>query len=244
MEKIEESIVEKLDEQIVQRDVTTKRELEALQSISFPVEPFTWKGRASLAYVLQLVDGDTISVALYDRNHTIFNIASNGLVQMHVRLYGIDTPEKKPLLKDPNRLQIKQMAAESSKHLHQLLCLESIWFDDRIVTLLFQEHDKYGRPLAIVYKGNAGTQREAWQKSVNHKMISCGLAVPYSGDSKCSFAVAQAHYLSKRNTQHTSLPDSWDIDNNSLSHASVKVIERNVQQKSLLRRMLQRCFGK
>lgn len=231
LQKIEKEIVAELDGKLVQTDAIHAQELNALKTIKLPVDEFSWKGRVSMGYVLDLVDGDTISVALYDRNHADYS--NSKLVQVHVRLFGIDTPEQRPRLDDPNRIQIKEMAADSHKHLYDLLDLHDRSFESRIFTLLFLEHDKYGRPLAILCKDSVVSMKQAWQISFNKKMIDDGFALPYNGGTKWSFETAQRHYNSKNSRNIVNI-DSWQVD----SPAAGLLNHEEVPEKSFWNRFL------
>lgn len=207
LDEVENEIVETVAKlgAVHQSDAALCEESSALQTLTVDtvVPQFTWRATASVALVLDLIDGDTISVALYDRNEAAHN-GSNGIVQLHVRLYGIDTPEKRPRVDDPNRVQIKRMAADATAFLRQLLCLESDSSNGdmkrRLVTLCFLEHDKYGRPLALIVRGKKkpATMQDAWLQSVNKQMIDNGLALPYTGGTKWSFDDALQHYQQHR----------------------------------------------
>ena len=193
IQKIEKEILAQLDQNILHPKELRAQELKQLESIEFPVDAFSWKGRANYAYVLKIIDGDTVTVALYDRNHAAYSDKS--LVKLNIRLFGIDTPEKNPRLEDPNRIAIKMMAAESHQYLQNLLRMGDA---NRIFTFLFLQDDKYGRPLAIVYRDNEDscvTMKDAWLKSFNKKMIDDGYALPYGGGKKWNFELAQKHYF-------------------------------------------------
>lgn len=199
--KIEKDIIAQLDQKIVQPKELRSQELEKLEAIQFPIDQFSWKGRAIFCSLIKIIDGDTISVAIYDRNHAAYT--ENCLVQLNIRLFGIDTPEKSPRTDDVNRIAIKMMAAESHQHLQKILQIDGD--SNRIFTLLFLQDDKYGRPLAIIYRDDGTsivTMQDAWLKSFNKKMIDDGYALPYNGGTKWNFALAQKHYFQSRLQSH------------------------------------------
>ena len=119
--------------------------------------------------VLRVVDGDTIDVALYhDDTRKIF--------KYRIRLYGIDTPEKKPLKSNPHREQ--EMAA--AKRASQAM-IDKLAENQNIVTILFYKPDKYGRLLGTIYDKKGS--------DVNQWMIDQGHATAYFGKTKKSFEV-------------------------------------------------------
>ena len=122
--------------------------------------------------ILRVIDGDTLDIALH---HTDIN----KVYKHRVRLYGIDTPEKKPLKSNLNREQEIQASKKASDAMTSKL-LES----NNIVVALFYKPDKYGRLLCTLYdkQGN----------DINKWMIQEGYAVEYFGKTKKAFTVAQS----------------------------------------------------
>jgi endonuclease YncB( thermonuclease family) len=104
---------------------------------------------------------------VYDGDTVWCNIAiPKGTYAFRCRLAGIDAPEMKPRLCDPNAPQVRLAAAASKDHLTQLLraCGPKVVAD-------FDGVDKYGRPLVTF-----GT--------VNSRMVLDGHAVAYDGGTK------------------------------------------------------------
>ena len=116
--------------------------------------------------VLRVIDGDTVDIAFHhDEMNRVF--------KYRIRLYGIDTPEKRPLKSDPNR---DAEIAASLVSMNALIArLEE---SDNIVTALFYKPDKYGRLLATFYD-NKG--------EINKWMIDAGYAYAYFGKTKKKF---------------------------------------------------------
>jgi micrococcal nuclease len=119
--------------------------------------------------VLRVVDGDTLDVAMYQDD-------SKKIFKYRIRLYGIDTPEKKPLKSNPNREKEIAAAKKASQAMHDKLAENR-----NIVTILFYKPDKYGRMLGTVYDHN-GVDLNQW-------MIDQGHATAYFGKTKMSFEV-------------------------------------------------------
>jgi len=117
--------------------------------------------------VLRVVDGDTLDIALFqDDTRKIF--------KYRIRLYGIDTPEKKPLKSNPNREQEMAAAKKASQAMRDKLAETQ-----NIVTILFYKPDKYGRLLGTIYDKKG--------QDINQWMIDQGHAVSYFGKTKKSF---------------------------------------------------------
>lgn len=106
----------------------------------------TWKYRAT---VIRVVDGDTILVDI-DMG---MNVWSKG---QYVRFAHINAPELKT-----------QAGKDAKAYLEGQLKPGDLL---QLETLLYREHEKYGRVLAIVSKGDA---------SINQLMLDSGNAVPY-----------------------------------------------------------------
>jgi micrococcal nuclease len=119
--------------------------------------------------VLRVVDGDTLDIALFqDDTRKIF--------KYRIRLYGIDTPEKRPLKSNPHREQ--EIAA--SKRANQAM-QDKLAETQNIVTILFYKPDKYGRLLGTIYDKKG--------QDINQWMIDQGHATAYFGKTKMSFDV-------------------------------------------------------
>jgi endonuclease YncB( thermonuclease family) len=116
--------------------------------------------------ILRIIDGDTVDIAYHhEEMHRIF--------KYRVRLYGIDTPEKRPPKSNPNR--DKEIAASlASKN----ALTERLKESDNMVIALFYKPDKYGRLLATIYdkKGD-----------INKWMVESGYAYEYFGKTKQKF---------------------------------------------------------
>lgn len=117
--------------------------------------------------VLQVIDGDTVDIAMvHDDTNKIF--------KYRVRLYGIDTPEKKPLKNNPDREKEIEAAKKSSQALHK-----KIEENHYLVTILLYKPDKYGRLLGTLYDSKG--------EDINQWMVTHGFATPYFGKTKKSF---------------------------------------------------------
>jgi micrococcal nuclease len=146
------------------------------------IKKFNLLGIKGNFYVKSVYDGDTI-VLMIPMKIEVFSNVSKELIlsipisnpenlihnyEIRVRLFGIDTPELKPLKSIPNREEHIKKANEAKNFLSQLI-------ENKIVTVEFKENDKYGRPLGSIYLNNI---------NLNNLMIEKGYAKIYSGKTK------------------------------------------------------------
>ena len=118
--------------------------------------------------VLRVVDGDTIDIAMvHDDTKKIF--------KYRIRLFGIDTPEKKPLKSNPDRDQ----EIVAAKKAHQAM-MDKLHENNNLITILLYKPDKYGRLLGTIFD-NKG-------ENINDWMVKKGYATTYFGKKKKSFS--------------------------------------------------------
>ena len=116
--------------------------------------------------VISIYDADTITVILDFLNHPFI---------VKLRLYGIDTPEMKPLDTEDENLIIKEKA---------LAIMGKVWLQQEInnnnnlVYIETKGHDKYGRTLANIYLDNE------YRICLNKVLIDYYLADEYYGKTK------------------------------------------------------------
>ena len=114
--------------------------------------------------VLKVYDGDTIWITIR-LNMKIYKIKT--------RLYGIDTPEIKPLKSMPNRDKEISKAKESKKFLEDLVL-------NKIIKIKCGNWDKYGRLLITIFINN----NLCGEINLNNLMVEKGLAKKYFGGTK------------------------------------------------------------
>jgi endonuclease YncB( thermonuclease family) len=134
-----------------------------LESINLSNAPglYSLNGKIRWCKVIDIYDGDTVNIIFLENNE----------IQHHkFRLYGIDTPEIKPLKKLENRQEIIDLAQKSKEFLKNLIL-------DKIVFVKFHKEEKYGRLMGEMYVDPNG-------KSVNQLMIESGHAKEYFGGKK------------------------------------------------------------
>lgn len=127
---------------------------------------YTYEHLRKMVKVLRVVDGDTVDIALQEETGKIFT--------HRVRLYGIDTPEKRPPASDPERE--KEIAA--SKRSSEALT-NRLKENDYLVIALFHKSDKYGRLMCTFYDKQGD--------DINQWMVKSGFAYEYFGKTKKTF---------------------------------------------------------
>ena len=130
---------------------------------------YTLEGLRTTVKVLRILDGDTVDIALY-------HPAAATVFRHRVRLYGIDTPEKRPPKDQPNREAEIAASARSTAALRQRL--EAI---GNMPFAVFHKADKYGRLMCTFYPSDQ--QRE----NINEWMVTEGFAYAYFGKTKKKF---------------------------------------------------------
>ena len=129
------------------------------------IKKFSLKGHKYIAKVVNVYDGDTITVLIRYRMKTH---------KFRVRMYGYDSPEMKPRQDDPNRYKIKEAALKAKMKL-----LEKI--DNKIVELDCGGFDKYGRLLCTVYLRDNCCKSSI---NINQWMINNKYGYRYNGGKK------------------------------------------------------------
>lgn len=148
--------------------------MEAFKNLTYDNTPtFTLKGKNYDCKVLDIYDGDTITVAYY--------LEGFDYVKSNIRLMGIDTPEMKG--------EQRNMGIKARNHLIKLLTNINIDKEytrkeirqlinnsnENIINVLFLDFDKYGRPLATLYKNG---------NNINESLVKDGYAKKYDGGKK------------------------------------------------------------
>lgn len=117
--------------------------------------------------ILRVVDGDTVDIAMADEHKKIN--------KYRIRLYGIDTPEKKPLKSNPDREREMEAAKAASQAMR-----EKLEENQNYITVQLYKPDKYGRLLGTFY--------DRMGKDINQWMILTGHATEYFGKTKMAFS--------------------------------------------------------
>lgn len=128
----------------------------------------TVEGLKTRIKVLRVLDGDTLDVGMCRDGRTV--------LKYRVRLYGIDTPEKRPSRSDP----LRHLEIEASLRSKQALT-DRLIENDWMVIAHFDKPDKYGRLLCTLFDKNG--------ENLNEWMIRMGHAVAYFGKTKKKFKV-------------------------------------------------------
>ena len=128
---------------------------------------FSYEDLRMVVKVVRVIDGDTIAIVMKQEG-------TNRVYKYRVRLYGIDTPESRPLRDKPNREEEIAASLRAKTALTQKLTEVNHY-----VTIHFHHYDKYGRLLGTIY-GKDGV-------NLNHWLITNHYAVSYDGKTKKIF---------------------------------------------------------
>jgi len=126
---------------------------------------FTFNGMREKVKILKIIDGDTVDIAL------CHSFSDKKVYRHRVRMYGIDTPEKRPLKSNENRDKEIEASKKSTEALRKKM-EENDW----IVVASFYKNDKYGRLMCTFY--------DKMGEDINKWMISNGYAKEYFGGTK------------------------------------------------------------
>lgn len=130
--------------------------------------PFvTYDHIKQMVKILRIVDGDTVDIAMGSEDRRVF--------KYRVRLYGIDTPEKRPSKANADRDKEMEAARVSKDSLMGMFQKSGNY-----ATVKLYKPDKYGRLLGTFYDKN-GVDLNQW-------MVDQGYAVAYFGKTKKTFA--------------------------------------------------------
>lgn len=138
----------------------------------------TFDGKSRWAKVLDVYDGDTITIVTNLSNDEPY-------YQYKLRLHGLDTPELRPSKDVPHREQHIQAALYVRKQLQDQI-------EDRVVRIDFTKEEKFGRLMGTIWI----MQRKWYGVKVRHRNINAwllerGYAVSYNGERKETFTVEQ-----------------------------------------------------
>jgi endonuclease YncB( thermonuclease family) len=143
------------------------------------VKKRTFENECRLAKVIDVYDGDTITVATRLDKHEHYR-------QYKFRLYGLDTPEIKPSLKMKDR----EVHIAAAKKVKKLLSDKIL---NKVVFIVFRKEEKYGRLMGTIY----GVKRGSYipktfisdNDPINQWLINEGLALAYQGNKKENFSL-------------------------------------------------------
>lgn len=146
---------------------TEKKLFQSLSSVTLHSAPplFTMNGRELWCKVISVYDGDTVNIVFRDGEIGPFR-------HFRFRLYGIDSPEMKPLKSVENRSVIIEAARSARDFLAEKV-------ENKIVYIRFRAEEKYGRLMGDIFLTN-----NPYERSVNTMMIEEGHALPYFGGAK------------------------------------------------------------
>ena len=142
------------------------------------------------------MDGDTVDAAMYHKD-------TKKIFKYRIRLYGIDTPEKKPLKSNPDREQ--EIAASKMSTRAMTTKMQE---NNNLVVVQLYKPDKYGRILGTFYGKNG--------ENINDWMVKQGHAIAYFGRTKKSFSEErpQEQQGPDESNSNQTYDDIYQIENN------------------------------
>ena len=168
----------------VEKNIIDPYHRNDLLSKSFSdLEKFTFDKILTQAKVIDVYDGDTVTIIFY---HDQMPIKDS------FRLYGYDAPEKKPSKKTQNRELEMKAASIVKKKLEKLVLNQVIWVQ-------FTKEEKYGRLMGDIYivKKTEENQFKGDELHINQWMIQKGYGNAYLGGQKQEFTLEQLHKICK-----------------------------------------------
>jgi endonuclease YncB( thermonuclease family) len=136
---------------------------EELLNAANKVEKFSLENEYKKALVIDVYDGDTITVVFkhFDKINS-----------WKVRLLGINSPEIRPSRSLSNREDVILSAKKSRDYLSELIL-------NKIIYIHCGKFDSFGRILAYIYLNKEDLLNTNFTNSVNKKMLLGGYAVEY-----------------------------------------------------------------
>jgi endonuclease YncB( thermonuclease family) len=125
-------------------------------------QDFSYRNKKFYVKIVSLYDGDTGRMVFRDNLR---------MIQYKFRLYGVDTPEMKPLMSLPNRDEEIKKAKKAKEFLEKEIL-------NKVVYVECLDFDKYGRILVKIYPSKSS------KDLINQKLIEKGFGKSYFGGTK------------------------------------------------------------
>lgn len=137
------------------------------------LKKFTFEGMITKAKVIDIYDGDTITIVFYFHDIPIKDT---------FRMNGYDSPEMKPI-KD---IQNRNLHITAAKYVKEFLKKKLL---NQIVWVKFSHKEKYGRLIGDLYMINPNNKNQfiGNEECINRLMISSGFGKQYGGGHKLEF---------------------------------------------------------
>lgn len=147
---------------------------QELMTYSFDeLNKFTFNGLMTKAKIVDVYDGDTVTLVFYFNNIPIKD---------SFRMFGYDAPELKPLKTIPHRELHIRAGQFVRDFLKQKILGQVVW-------VKFCQEEKYGRLMGFLYMVNPD-QSSVFneENNINEFVISKGYGKPYEGGHKSEFS--------------------------------------------------------
>jgi endonuclease YncB( thermonuclease family) len=153
-------------------------------------------GRTYFARVLDVHDGDTITVGI-DDNISYTSEAFYQPITLHFRLSGIDAPELHPSNTAAHPTPHIELHRKAGYHVRDIL--NSILMGDNggVIIVKFVEKEEYGRDMGYVFNYTSSPTAEHCSpaNSINNWLIGQGLVKPYAGKKKEQFTETELTHI-------------------------------------------------
>jgi endonuclease YncB( thermonuclease family) len=132
---------------------------------------FTFKNIITKCKVVDIYDGDTITIVFYHNDYPI---------KCRLRLYGYDSPEIKPY----KSLENREKNIEAGKKVKEILKEKIL---NKIVWVKFFEEEKYGRAMGNIYLIDNKDKMSGKEICINEWIVKNNYGKEYKGGKKQNF---------------------------------------------------------
>lgn len=136
------------------------------------LKKFTFDGMLTKAKVVDIYDGDTLTIVFY------FN---GSPIKKNFRLLGYDAPEMKPTKTTANRVLHIQAAHVVKDFLKSQILNQVVW-------VKFCQEDKYGRLMGTIFLVKDHKKFNGDEVEINKMIIDKGFGKQYGGGHKDGFS--------------------------------------------------------
>ena len=145
------------------------------------LQKFTYAGLITKAKVVDIYDGDTITIVFYHNGQP---------VKDSFRMFGYDAPEMKPRKNIENR----EIHIQAAQFVRQKLISQ---IGDKLIWVKFSEEEKYGRLMGEIFHISPKSPEKFLgnEQNINSWMIAKGYGKPYQGGHKMEFTGQDLHLI-------------------------------------------------
>lgn len=144
---------------------------------------FTFNGLITKAKIIDVYDGDTVTLVFYYGNQPIKD---------SFRMYGYDSPEIKP----PKTLPNRELHVKAGLYVKEYLKTQIL---NKIMWVKFCQEEKFGRLMGELYYINPNNEQKfiGDEININNMMIQKGYGKLYHGEAKTGFTDDELNLILK-----------------------------------------------